>query len=396
MARRTWTDKSVAALKFGPKRRPIPDPQLPGHYLRGRDGGPATFYATTRDPTGKQVWHKIGSTALYRLDESRELARTAIKAIKAGKAVAGPQSFEDVAAEWFDRRVIKRGLRSANHTRGYLDLHILPAWKSRDFESIRRNDVAKLLDHVEDNSGAAAADAVLKTVGAIFNWYATRHEDYGTPVVRGMRRHHAKENARDRILDDDELRAVWKQAEANGPFGAFLRLLLLTGQRKDKVARIKWDHLTDYGSWIIETAPREKGNAGELMLPQVALDIIAAQPRLVGNDYLFPGRGKSAMRGFAKRKESFCAKLPSMPNWTLHDLRRTARSLMSRAGVNDRHAERVLGHVIGGVEGTYDRHEYREEKAHALRALAGLIEKIVNPPADNVVSMSSITALVKP
>src|SRR5262249_21083594 len=273
------------------------------------------------------------------------------------------------------------------HIRNYLKLHILPAWGARDFESIRRNDVAKLMDHVEDNSGKEAADFCLKVASGIFNWYATRHEDYSTPVVRGMRRSSQKESARDRKLDDDELRAVWKQAERNGPFGAFLRLLLLTGQRRDKVVKMKWDDLTADGTWIIATEAREKGNAGALVLPQVALDIINAQPRLVGNDYVFPGKGKSAMRGFAQRKQNLDAKLPPMPNWVLHDLRRTARSLMTRAGVSNDHAERVLGHVITGVHGIYNRHEYSAEKAHALRALAALIDNIVNPPADNVVSL---------
>jgi integrase len=180
---------------------------------------------------------------------------------------------------------------------------------------------------------------------------------------------------------------VWKQAEANGIFGGFVRLLLLTGQRKDKVAKLGWDDLTADGTWIIKTEAREKGNAGELVLPRVALDIISAQPRLASNPYVFGARRGSPMMGFAHRKDSFCAKLPPMPQWGLHDLRRTARSLMSRAGVSRDVAERVLGHAMDGVEGVYDRHEYKEEKAHALRALAALIEKIVNPPADNVLSL---------
>jgi integrase len=180
---------------------------------------------------------------------------------------------------------------------------------------------------------------------------------------------------------------VWKQAEANGSFGAFVRLLLLTGQRRDKVVKIKWDDLTADGAWIIKTEKREKGNAGELVLPQVALDIISARPRLAGNPYVFAGRGNLPMSGWGK--SSFCSKLPPMPQWGLHDLRRTARSLMSRAGVSGEVAERVLGHTIGGVEEIYNRHEYREEKAHALRALAGLIDNIVNPPADNVVPLAA-------
>jgi integrase len=76
-----------------------------------------------------------------------------------------------------------------------------------------------------------------------------------------------------------------------------------------------------------------------------------------------------------------------MPRWTLHDLRRTARSLMSRAKVPTDHAERVIGHVIGGVRETYDRYEYLDEKRDALEKLAGLVDLILNPPADNVVVM---------
>jgi integrase len=72
--------------------------------------------------------------------------------------------------------------------------------------------------------------------------------------------------------------------------------------------------------------------------------------------------------------------------WRLHDLRRTARSLMSRAGVNSDHAERCLGHVIGGIRGTYDRHEFYVEKKHALESLAAQIERVLDPQ-DNVVEM---------
>jgi integrase len=349
--------------------------------------GAKSFVAVSRDPRGKQVWHTIGSTELYKVEEARELARTAIKAIKAGESRAGPQSFEAVAELWLKRHVEAKGLRSARSIKGYLNLHILPEWKSRDFESITRADVTTLLDHIEDEAGPVAADRVLAHVSAICNWYAARNDKYSSPIVRGMRRSNAKERARKRIFSDDELRAMWRQAEANGVFGGFIRLLLLTGQRKDKVAKLRWDDLTADGAWIIETAPREKGNASELVLSQVALDIIGAQPRFAGNPYVFAGQRSSPMGAFTQRKDSFSAKLPPMPQWGLHDLRRTARSLMSRAGISSEVAERVLGHAMGGVEEIYNRHEYREEKAHALRVLASLIDNIVNPPADNVVSL---------
>jgi integrase len=349
--------------------------------------GAKSFVAVSRDPRGKQVWHTIGSTELYKVEEARELARTAIKAIKAGESRAGPQSFEAVAELWLERHVEAKGLRTALQIRQYLNLHILTEWKSRDFEAIRRSDVAALLDKIQDSSGPVAADKVLAHISSLCNWYAARNDKYSSPIVRGMSRSNARGRARERILSDDELRAVWKQAETNGGFGAFIQLLLLTGQRRDKVVKMKWDDLTADGTWIIATEPREKPNAGELVLPQVALDIINAQPRLVGNPYVCAGRGGLPMDSDT-RKKAFAAKLPPMPQWGLHDLRRTARSLMTRAGISSEVAERVLGHTIGGVEGIYNRHRYAEEKAHALRALAGLIDKIVNPPAVNVVSLA--------
>ena len=78
----------------------------------------------------------------------------------------------------------------------------------------------------------------------------------------------------------------------------------------------------------------------------------------------------------------------TLPPWRIHDLRRTARSLMARADVRPDIAERVLGHAIPGVEGVYDRHQYSEQKADALKRLAALIETIINPPTDNVVAMA--------
>jgi integrase len=103
-------------------------------------------------------------------------------------------------------------------------------------------------------------------------------------------------------------------------------------------------------------------------------------------DWVFTTTGTCPIGGFNNFKKDFdraCGVL----GWTIHDLRRTARSLMSRAGVSADIAERCLGHVMGGVRGTYDRYEYRDEKAKAFEALASLIDRIVNPQA-NVVPLS--------
>jgi integrase len=130
--------------------------------------------------------------------------------------------------------------------------------------------------------------------------------------------------------------------------------------------------------WTIRTELKEKGNPGTLKLPKVALEILGALPRFVGNPYVFAGRkGAFALLDNGRYKRDFDAKC-GVTGWRLHDLRRTARSLMSRAGVQSEHAERVLGHAIGGVEGIYNRHAYDVEKAAALDKLAALITEITS------------------
>ena len=302
MARRTLTDKGVAALKLRAKFYHHADPEMPGHYVRVMPSGVKSFAVIARNPSGKQAGQTIGSTSLLTIAEAREKARAAIAAIKSGVDRGGPDSFAAVAEQWLKRHVDAKALRSATETRRYLNKWILPAWSGREFRSIRRGDVAKLLDHVEDSAGPVAADNALKRVSAICSWYQARHDDYSSPVVKGMRRSNTKERARDRILSDDELRAVWKQAEQNGTFGALVRLLLLTGQRREKVATMRWQDV-DNGTWTIQSDDREKGNAVDLALPALALAIIKAQPRFASNPFVFAGRtSDSHFSGYARAR----------------------------------------------------------------------------------------------
>ena len=388
MARRkTLNDNGVAALASRDKPYAHPDPELPGHYIRIQPTGAKTFVAVARAPSGKQVWHTVGASTLYSINEAREKVREAIKAIKDGEDRSGPEAFETVAEAWFKRHVEAKELISAHILRSNLDRHLIAAWKGRDFKSIRRGDVAALLDKIEDANGPAAADFTLAAIRMICSWYETRNENYSSPIVRGMRRTNAKERARARIMNDDELREVWTAAEANGTFGAFIRVALLTAQRREKILAMRWDDLNwETGEWTIPQAKREKNTAGSLILPQAALNIITAQPRFASNRYVFAGNGANLIGGISGRKKQFDAKLTNVAPWTVHDLRRTARSLISRAGVRPDIAERVLGHAINGVKGVYDRHSYRDEKAYALNALAGLIDTIINP-TDNVIAI---------
>ena len=129
------------------------------------------------------------------------------------------------------------------------------------------------------------------------------------------------EGRRKRILGDAEIRAVWGAA---GQYGDFVRLALLTAQRREKLITLRWDDIKD-GLWTIRTAPREKGNPGALKLPPVAISIIEAQPRFVGIPFVFAGRGggQSAMFGSGTYKAKF-DELCGVTNWRVHDLRRTA------------------------------------------------------------------------
>jgi integrase len=145
-----------------------------------------------------------------KIDDARDVGRKINRSIRE----AAPDSFEGVASEWVKRHVVKKGLRSSDDIQGFLRRHINPAWTGRDFTSIKRKDIAALLDHIEDEHGARQADYALDIIRRICNWHAARDDNYNSPVVRGMRRTNTKERERTRILSDDEIRQVWSTADA--------------------------------------------------------------------------------------------------------------------------------------------------------------------------------------
>ncbi len=395
--RKTLTDKMVAALPRRPKRYVLPDPEQRGMYVRVMPKGPHVYAAVARDVYGKQVWATIGNADVLKIEEARDKARKAIGRIKEGKPAFEPPpvkaaSYKATAEKWLELYVAENGLRSAPEIERLLKRHVFPHWAKRDFVSIGREEINDLLDHLVKTRGAWTADHVLAIICKIANWHATRSSTYRSPFVVGMRRTKAESRKRSRILTDAELQQVWHAAEDAGTFGALIRILLLTAQRRGAVVRMKWTDITPDGVWEIAAEEREKGNAGALKLPETALTIIKAQPRFSSNEHVFAAaRGDGPLNGFNKRKVAF-DKACGVTGWTLHDLRRTARSLLSRVGVSSEHAERVLGHKIAGVEGVYDRYHYAEEKADALLRLTNLINRIVNPPSDNVVLLHETAA----
>lgn len=388
-------ERTVATAKPTPKRQILFDPETPGLALMISPKGKRGFYVVARDESRKQIWKQIGDPNQMTVAEARKAAVDAIQRVKAGEApVEAPkpprriETLDLVADNFIRRHVDKKGLRSKPEIVRLLDKHVRPALGSREFVGIKRSDVAELLDHVEDNSGPREADYVLAVIRKCMNWFAERRDDYVPPLARGMRRTAPESRKRARILSDDEIRALWAASEAgDGNFGAIVRIALLTCQRKGKIAAMRREDVRS-GVWHIPAEAREKGTAGELKLPKLAIDLIESQPEIVGNPYVFPGRGEGHFNGWSKCKIALDAQ-SGVTDWVIHDLRRTGRSLLARAGIRPEIAERVLGHAIAGVEGVYDRHAYRDEKGLALEALGSLLERILKADTGNVVQLTA-------
>jgi integrase len=351
-------------------------------------GGTRTFRVMTYK-NGKPQSRKLGTYPQMTVKEARAKAREYFANPQKFAAQAETGSFRAVADKWLRQHVEGR-LLSQREIERQLERYVFPKWKDRPFFEIRRGEVNDLLDHIAHNHGRPQADGVLGTVRSIMNWYQTRVEDYTSPIVKGMKsdKREPKERARSRFLDDDEIRAVWKATEDMGTFGAFVRVALLTGQRREKVSTMRWEDVRD-GVWTIpQESKREKGTAGKVKLPQMALGIIQAQPQLAGNPFVFAGRGRAAFNSFSQRKAELDKKLAPTPAWVLHDLRRTCRKLMSRARVRPDVAELALGHSIKGIQAIYDDPmEYRPLVDQALQRVADEVERIINPPPGNVVPL---------
>jgi integrase len=281
-------------------------------------------------------------------------------------------------------------VRATGYGPSALERLVYPALGARQIDEIKRSDINKLLDKIEDESGAPTATLTLAYLRRVMNWHATRTDDFRSPIVRGMAR--GVTTKRDRVLTDDELRAFWRAAEGwEHPFTRLLRFILLSATRRGEAAGMRRSEL-DGATWTIPAARYKTKIDFELPLSRAALDVLGAVKRFAENGFVFTTTGKARMGGFSKFKarldELMLAELRraaakrgddpakiTLDRWTVHDLRRTARSLMTQAGVPTDHAER--GHVISGVRGVYDRHGYFDEKRRAFETLATHIERVL-------------------
>lgn len=289
-----------------------------------------------------------------------------------------------------------------------INRHIVSRWRDRKIGDIRRGEINEALDDIERDSGATTAQSVLKQLRKMFNWYAVRDERFVSPIIRGMARISVRKRARTRTLNDDEIRVVWEALNASPPpFRQLLRFLLVTGQRRGEAsAAVQAEFLDDI--WRIPPERYKTAKPHVVPLTDLARRQIDDLGELANlGSYVFTTTGDKPYQGHPKAKRELDLEVerilrcrlprgkqdqpgPLMPHWQVHDLRRTAKTLMQRAKVRPDISERVLGHAIAGVEGTYDQYDYLDEKRDALRRLAGEIKRILSVlPVDRPVSLQA-------
>jgi integrase len=317
----------------------------------------------------------------------------------------------DILDAFMVRHVRNRNqpLRSADEYESAFKRLVKPSIGKLGIYEVRRSHIVNMLDEIEDENGPVMADRTLAYVRKALNWYAARDDQFSSPIVRGMGRIKPKERARKRVLSDDEIRLIWPVLREAGRFGAVVKTLLLTAQRRDEVATMSRSEISTDGIWTIPAERYKTKQPNHVPLSKIALEVIEAQPKIEGCDYVFASRAGTPFSGFGKSKAALDkaifaslrkqakkgTKAEPLQHWTLHDLRRTAKTLMVRAGVRPDISERVLGHVIAGVEGTYDRHSYANEKRDALEKLALMIERVLHPTLSNVAALSERRAKAK-
>ena len=297
---------------------------------------------------------------------------------------------------------------SAAEVEAMLRTYAVPVLRDKPLPDIGRSDISTVLRPLKQKS--ASASKLFAVLRHLFNW-AVNEGDLETSPMLAMKAPPVPKS-RDRTLGDDELVQVWEATETIGyPFGPFIRLLILLGARRNEVAELPWAELDRQSrTWKLPAERAKNGEATVYPLSDLAFDELEALARAVGKKdawpkrgYVFSTTGKTTISGFSRAKSRLDAAIANandgegLPDWVLHDLRRTLATGMQRLGVRFEVTEAILNHVSGsraGVAGIYQRHDWAAEKATALQAWSDHIARILagdnKDNGDKIVQLASV------
>jgi integrase len=380
MPKRALTAASVERIKPPQKGQvDIFDQGYPGLALRVSYGGRKSWVFFYR-LGGKLRRMSLGTYPALSLADAHEAWREARKNAQSGrdpslaqKRSNGARDFASLLDEWFKRDQADN--RSSHSTRRLIDRNV--AWGHRLVADIDRADVIEVLDRIVDRGSPIAARRAHAHLHRFFVWCVNRGYISVNPMMYLSKP--AAERKRDRVLSDDELSRVWRAAEELGwPYGSALQLLILTGARRQEIAELNRAELK--GDIIELSGSRTKNGQPHIIpLSSPALRIIESVPRVAGSDFLFTTAGKKPITGWALVKSNLDAKL-GLPEWRLHDLRRTVATGLQKLKTPLEVTESILGHTSGsrgGIVGVYQRYDYDVEKRTALEAWGAHVIELI-------------------
>jgi integrase len=416
------TDLKIKNLPIPGKRHEEPDGKIGGLYLIVQPTG-AKSWAVRYRADGKPRKLTIGAYPNIDLATARRRAQEALGDVAGGKDPAGAKKaarearktdreveanrLDKVAATYVDRYVKREvGAAWGAEIERQIRVEILPKLGKKHIGAVTKSDVLNLLDEIVDRGSPITANRVHATLRQLCNWALDRDMIKASPMPKSAP---APEQARDRILGDDEIRLVWRALESVAwPFGDIGKLLLLTGARREEIAAGTWAEIDfDARTWTIPGPRSKNGEPHEIPLGDMTVEILKDLPRIAGKPgFVFTTTGQSPVSGFSKAKLAIDAAVieilkedggedaTALPHWTLHDLRRTVATNLQRLGVRLEVTEAVLNHTSGsraGIVGVYQRYKYTAEKRQALDAWARQLEAIVSGKvASNVVELAKV------
>lgn len=381
------TTKSLDAMSPATtKRYEVRDQKVNGLHVRVSTTGAKVFYTMAR-PNGSRRRVKIGPYPVVSLADARRKAMEIARDVELGEFDKIPNAPVETAPTLgevipkFIELHAKPNTKDWKRTESVL--HKFDGLKDRPIDQIKRQDVSKVLDGIIANGTPTRANRALSAIKKLMNWCVMRGDIETSPVA--LLRPPTREIARDRVLTDTEICTIWRHSDAEDyPFGPFLKLLLITGQRRSEVAGMRWSELNlDEGIWELPANRVKNARLHIVPLPDQAVDILQGLHRFLDSDFVFTTTGRSPISGFGRLKERVDTALPDeTPDWRFHDFRRTASTGMAKLGVMPHVIDAVTNHksgVVSGVGATYNRYTYFNEKREALELWASQVVKLIQP-----------------